>query len=371
VITIWNFRTLIDNISNKGPLTGILSSLKIVLPDPFKSIFHVLEEDFENDNPPKLSFIKRIRAYKLGLTRKLYQAYGIPTGSNPDFYISEFERNAYTKSINPDPDILDNKKRFYENMEKKGYENYLPELLGTIKQGELQGDKELTDILNERDKFVLKSFYGGAGNRVYILEKSNDGFLVNKERKINNLNVLLDESRNYMLTEYNYQAKFLGDIYPNSANTIRLLTMFPENEDPFIASGILRIGTKKSGVKDNIAEGGLTAPININTGIIGSAAKITSRGKVKFHEKHPDTNSNIEGIKIPKWEDFKSEFISLVSKFPEFKYVGWDVLFVDKKNFVILEGNSHSDVYIFQVHEPLLKDKKNKKFYKKISGNHI
>ena len=323
-----------------------------------------MEKDFENENPPNLSIIQRIRAYKLGLTRKHYRAYNINSGSNPDLYLSEFDKNAYTKSINPNPDLLNNKKRFYEYMKRKGFENYLPKLLGTIKQGEFQGQKDFKDILDKREKIVLKSYYGGGSKRVYICEKKHDKININGKYEYKDIDKFLDDNRNYIVTEFCSQADFLKNFYPQSINTIRIWTIKYRGNKYFFPFAILRMGTKKSGFFDNVSQGGLTSLIDIDTGKLSSAAQIHPNGMVDWYDIHPVTNTVIKDFKIPDWENFKEKFKDIVYECSELKYVGWDIVFTPQNGFLIIEGNNHPGLKSIQVHKPILKDEKVKNFYK-------
>ena len=116
---------------------------------------------------------------------------------------------------------------------------------------------------------------------------------------------LLDKTRNYIVTEYVNQSDFLNNIYPHSANTMRILVMNPEDSDPFIARSVLRIGTDRSGVFDNFSQGGLSVEINLKNGELSPAASRISPGNLKWYKKHPDTNTIIKGSTIPQWKILK------------------------------------------------------------------
>ena len=45
-------------------------------------------------------------------------------------------------------------------------------------------------------------------------------------------------------------------------------------------------------------------------------------------------------------------------------YIGWDIV-SDGNDVMVLEANSNSDVNLFQVHQPLFKNKGTRSLYKK------
>jgi len=185
-----------------------------------------------------------------------------------------------------------------------------------------------------------------------------------KSMKFEKFKSKVQEFDEYIVTEFCEQASFLNDIYPHSSNTIRILSMNPKGKEAFIPGAILRIGRKKSGFLDNIDQGGLTANINLENGKLSSAATVPLSGEAEWYDKHPDTSTQIKGSKIPAWNQIKKELLAIVTKLPELKYVGWDILLTNENGkFVIIEGNSCPGIWPHQVHKPLLEDPHARDFY--------
>jgi len=352
-------------IQRKGVIRGLLAFSKSLSPRPIAGMFSLLEEEIKTISSVRLPIKERIRAYKNGFTSDLYSLYNFENNYNFNDYLSEFARLAYTKEINKNSEVLNNKRKFYEYMDKKGFVHYLPELIDIIKNRKPQNNKNLEKIINEHRKVVIKPFRGGGGHNIYIIEKKKEFYYcVNGEnKKIENISSLLDKTRNYIVTEYVNQSDFLNNIYPHSANTMRILVMNPEDSDPFIARSVLRIGTDRSGVFDNFSQGGLSVEINLKNGELSPAASRISPGNLKWYKKHPDTNTIIKGSTIPQWKNIKDNFLTLVNEFSELKYVGWDILLTGEGDFVIIEGNSNTDIDLMQIHSQLLKDERIRKFY--------
>lgn len=168
----------------------------------------------------------------------------------------------------------------------------------------------------------------------------------------------------FLMTEIIHQTGSIHNIYPNTLNTIRILTMYDtDDNEPFIASAVQRIGTKKSLVVDNFTAGGISANIDIDEGIIGKGAyKSSDKGRLIWCDSHPDTGINIEGTRINNWDDIKRYILSLSRDYFYLPYIGWDVVPMED-SFFILEANSNSDVNLLQIHGGLLADPKVAAFY--------
>lgn len=364
--------SILNKISKNKTLIKICDGIMKVVKKNFPKFlcegFDLFKRDFfERKYSSKLTLKQRFEAFHKGFTTDEYIFYDIENRSNPHVYLSRFQRNVYTGSINPKPKILNNKKHFYEYLNDNNFSQFTPDIFGNIKNGEFDGDRSLLNLIKNEKEIVLKPYIGEGGQGILFCELNKNRIFVNgKVKTPQEFLSTISNLHNYIVTEYCNQADFLNKIYPLSANTVRMLIINPEGKKPFISHGVLRIGTKKTGKLDNRNQGGLFAEIDLETGKLSSAAATLSSGKVIWYKKHPDSNSKIEGFVIPKWNKFKKEFLTLVERFPEFKHVGWDVLFINENDFIIIEGNSRPVPIVWQVHRPLLKNKRLKQFYKKM-----
>lgn len=115
---------------------------------------------------------------------------------------------------------------------------------------------------------IIKPHTGGGGARISKVFYNNDNLIF--EGACNNIEdfykYVVKGKTDFLLTEIINQTGVIHDIYPDSLNTIRILTMCDPNENkPFIACAVQRIGTKKSGIVDNFTAGGISASIDIKT----------------------------------------------------------------------------------------------------------
>ena len=156
----------------------------------------------------------------------------------------------------------------------------------------------------------------------------------------------MKKRNDYHICEGIKQSKYLNKLYDKTTNTIRMVTLRnPETNEFEVYSAVQRIGTKETIPVDNGSRGGLTAKIDIETGVLTSAKCI--QRTVDF-DKHPDSNNPIKGVKIPKWDSIKKEMLDLANKFPYLYFVAWDILLTDE-GICIIEANTSSGVNILQL----------------------
>lgn len=141
------------------------------------------------------------------------------------------------------------------------------------------------------------------------------------------------QQENVILEEKIVQCETLNRLHPASVNTIRCATFLKDGEVHILFT-FLRIGQKNS-VVDNGGAGGLIACIDTETGIVNSPG-VTEFGQAAI--LHPDTNAQILGLSIPRWEEMKETATKLALTIPSQKYISWD-LSLTEKGWVVVEGN--------------------------------
>lgn len=295
--------------------------------------------------------------------------------NNSSEYISDWVRVHKASRINDRRKIvLDNK--FIFNQLNKNNEFVKPIIAITIGKNiyvypsrkEIIGEENFKNFVCQYEHgLIIKPYTGGGGARISKVVGNNDTLVFEGEWKsyADFLKYLSKGKVDFLMTEIIKQTGPLKDIYPKTLNTIRILTMHNySNNKPFIASAVQRIGTDKSSIVDNFTAGGISATINIETGVIGEGAFYSrDKRKLNWFKEHPDTNQVFYGIKINQWEKIKSYVLQQSEKYFYLPYIGWDVVPMES-GFFILEGNTNSDVNLLQIHGGLLKDKRIEKFYK-------
>ncbi len=134
-----------------------------------------------------------------------------------------------------------------------------------------------------------------------------------------------------------------GSLTSGGLATIRLVTCrTPSGAIDFLPPAIrMPIG---QAIVDNIAQGGLAAPINLATGeICGPAIQKDKAIGISRFEKHPDTGADLIGAQLPCWREVLDLARQSHAAFPSMPFVGWDIAILPDGP-VVLEGNSWWDV---------------------------
>lgn len=161
----------------------------------------------------------------------------------------------------------------------------------------------------------------------------------------------------YIVTEAVVPHKTISGFFPGTVNTVRILMMRDE-QGVFVATAVLRVGCSTSGFVDNFSSGGLSYAIDAFTGQIGPGRRKNGRHVTE----HPETGAPITGENLPMWDLTLESARRAMEHCSGLRYVGWDIV-ISPDGPVFLEGNHYSDVDLFQVHGPLLKNERVRAFY--------
>lgn len=335
-------------------------------------IFLILKE---LKSPVKVPFFKTLWLWRNGFLRKSFILFSLQK-SNIKEYVSDY--SAYVKAplINGEyAFVLNNKVMFSKALHK--YKEYLPTNYCLIKDGgvlpvnddffPLHKVDDIISLCNEMECLVIKPTSGLFGQDVYIFRIMNGKLLFNRsEVTLAEAKQFLSGLDDYLVCEYVLQHKYAARIFPDAANTLRILTMWDYDQNsPFVAIAIHRFGTTLSIPVDNTSQGGLYCSIDLNTGKVGKGLSFSNDPVVSllWHEKHPDTNAQIEGVSIPRWDATTTKLCEIANHIPFIPYIGWDLV-ITEEGFKVIEGNNCPAV-LPQVFSPLLKDPRVRKFYRR------
>jgi len=229
----------------------------------------------------------------------------------------------------------------------------IPRTLAYIRNREIQQprqDQDLADLVRQHGKTILKPTDGNCGRGIAVLEFLEGRFLKNnKPVDEDKLEACLPPRGTFLLSEYVKQREFASRLYPDTVNTMRLITMIdPDTGIPFLAGGVLKAGTSKSYPVDNHASGGVCCLIDIATGRLGRMKRLP----FNWLEAHPDTGIKMEGMIIPDWEDIKSELLKISGILSPIPYIAWDIALLDS-GICVIETNSWSELSMLQLNTPL------------------
>lgn len=137
----------------------------------------------------------------------------------------------------------------------------------------------------------------------------------------------------------------IGTLNADTVNTMRVITMRDSQGEIHIPFSNIRIGRKGMCV-DNFCSGGMTAGIDINTGVVCTPAV---NGKMEHFTVHPDSGVDIVGFRIPHWGEVKSTVTRAADRLPNCRYIGWDVVISQGGRICLIEGNSNPEARIHQL----------------------
>ncbi len=325
------------------------------------SVFHHIQREVDTYDSFSYPLSYRLWLYRNGFLSESGVLFGL-TESNVESYLSSIDMYLRTHELNGRASVATEDKQLFQQLIGTHYAEYLPTVYGRIDGGDFVRSTEsadstgrsLEELVAAEGKLVLKPIRGGGGDDVYVVDDSAA------------LSQIPMHNR-YVVTEFIRQHEYAATIFPDSVNTVRLLTMIdPETNEAFIPAAVHRFGTVESGPVDNWSAGGMTAGIDRETGVLGRAVTYPGTRDRLWHDAHPDTGEPIAGVEIPGWKRVREVVREIATTYGDtLKYVGWDVVVTaDERPFVIIEGNSAPGVTTIQPHVPLLADPRVKRFFR-------
>ena len=226
----------------------------------------------------------------------------------------------------------------------------VPELYGVISnQGEI---KEFSDIVAERESFVVKPAQGSGGDGILVVtgrsQRKRDSFRLASGMLISRGEIAFNISN------------IVGGQYSLSGNRDKALIEYCVNFDPVFAElsyqgvpdirvivyrgypamAMVRLPTRASDGKANLHQGAVGAGVDMSlgetlTGVLGN----------ELVDEHPDTGALVAGLQIPKW-DFILETAARGFEVTELGYLGVDMVIDRDLGPMILEMNARPGLNI-------------------------
>lgn len=222
-------------------------------------------------------------------------------------------------------------------------------------QGDAQPEDILADLVQKRH-LAVKLYAGSEGVGFYhLMYIPEDGsYWINGEVSPRQAVIdFLKGLRGYLITEYLMPCEELAAIYPNTANSLRIVAIdLPGIEDP-ITRGLVRFGCKESKEVDNTSQGSIFCLIDVKTGRFETGQRDVE-GRREFLQQHPDTGAVFSGV-IPHWEEIRKLIKDVCDFMPELELLGFDIV-VSTKGLKIMEINSLPEHGDYQLDGPLKAD---------------
>jgi hypothetical protein len=291
-------------------------------------------------------------------------------------YLSEFARRYRCRNINALNDIFDHKvvaRGLFLGLGFRQAETVALSLGGMIladpfsPSARVIGPAELEWRLGKEScGYVMKPEDAGEGLGVLLLEGGGGEVRWRRGLETGPWRASALDARFMIIERRLGQAPFWGAIHSETANSLRLLTLWtPGDPEPFVGRALQRIGTAQTIPTDNNSGGGIGVPVDLETGILGLATRRPEfrASRDEHFPRHPDSGTAIEGVALPGWREIVESVLRAARHFPYNPYVGWDVLVDQDGTPVIIEANGNTGIKIMQSYGGLLADPRVRRFY--------
>ena len=200
-------------------------------------------------------------------------------------------------------------------------------------------DTLLSGIPENESLFIKKTWGSFGGDNVFRIDRNT---LTQNSQDLNDLYKRIVGS-DFIFQEQLKQHPVLDSVNPDCVNTVRIDTFIDSDGKAEVMSAYLRMGLNGSHV-DNISAGGLSVPIDIETGKLNRFGYLgSSENWTILPEEHPDTKTRFENITIPFFDDVKQLVCRLALLVPELRLLGWDIA-IGENGPVFIEGNTYYDM---------------------------
>jgi hypothetical protein len=134
----------------------------------------------------------------------------------------------------------------------------------------------------------------------------------------------------------------VGQLTIGGLATIRIVTCRSPSEAIDFLPPVIRMPVGDA-IADNIAQGGLAAPIDASGRIAGPAIRKDKRYGVSIFTHHPTTGVKLPGFQLPHWPQVYDLARRAHLIFPSLHFIGWDIA-LTADGPVLVEGNAWWDV---------------------------
>lgn len=240
-------------------------------------------------------------------------------------YVSDFEHVEIAEKMNKAKNqaIFDDKVLTY-----KYFKQYYHRAC-VFAESSKNGAQKMRVFLIQHGDFIMKPIERAGGNGIEIVHKN--------DKKA--LEVAIDK----LLNHYKYgvfieqlidQDNTMEMLHPQSVNTVRIPIIRVSEEETIIFHPFLRIG-RGNAVVDNAGSGGIICALDEKTGIV-----VATRDEYGVsYETHPESNVQILGFQVPRWNEAVDTARELAQVIPTNRYTGWD-LALTENGWVMVEGNA-------------------------------
>lgn len=191
------------------------------------------------------------------------------------------------------------------------------------------GQQRFKNFVEGQEKVVAKQLQADQGVRTIDITENSDLVTLRKE--------LIADSY-FLLEYYIYQHKALEKLYPESVNTLRVLTFVDENNDVIVLNTALKLGNRSQ--RDNFSRGGLFSVPDEHGEIIRPF--VNKFGNI--YETHPISGELLMGFQIPFYHEAIELCQRVALEVSGVRYVGWDVALTESGP-ILVDGSVFSKMF--------------------------
>ena len=186
------------------------------------------------------------------------------------------------------------------------------------------GQNRFNAFLDIYPQFVAKTLENDEKAKVSKHQRVETTDLIAARRQLLN-------SKKFLIESFIKQNDKLQELYPESVNTLRVSTFIDEEGNVQVLNTALKLGIESH--RDNFSRGGLFSVPNDKGVIIRPF--INKKGSL--YETHPTSLVDLMGFEIPFYQEAINLAKECALKYPEVRYVGWDVAILNDR-VIILDG---------------------------------
>lgn len=220
-------------------------------------------------------------------------------------------------------------------------------------------------MVDSRGDVIVKPIMSAGGKSVHHIKSENGSYFINgSPTEPDAVTSTIKDLDEHLVVEYVDQHEYSEEIWPESTNTVRVLTMIdPDTGEFFVGRATHRFGGSGTGPTDNWSGGGFAAPVDVDTGQFQQLVSYsTEEGKQQF-DCHPETGTTVAGKHVPHWDRIQSAVLEVAEIHEQNPYVGWDVVLDSNGEPKIIEGNCAPGLTTLQLGWGLFEDERIERFF--------
>ena len=293
--------------------------------------------------------------WKYGAPNKYFFMYGLDVKTRDEQreyvnFIQAFNRVANLnigKNMHNSTCILRNK--LYFDIFANGIGIKTPKIQAYYTHGKLYIWKEgfvespFNEISNLKvTKLFCKEIEGECGMGIFILKiELGKMYIDEKEITATDLEYKI-KGADYLFQEVVVQHEEMQRLYPNSINTMRLITVRSIKDDKYhVLPSILRIGANGNFV-DNTSQGGIAVGFDLHSGRLHEYGFQKPQFGLRSNQ-HPDTGVRFADFTIPYFDRAIEAAIHFHSMLKDIQSVGWDIA-IGPDGPIFIEGNDNWEI---------------------------